>query len=272
MGPPSHPAWVRWAPAAAAARKQRAKDAGPASSSARQRAAASGRRSRKTGKASAHAAQYAAGATRSAHWSPSPPRRAGKSARRAMSLTDSRKCQLITVARVGVPIRGIIISQPDAGAPRAATAAAVEGRAASPRRACKRSCGCCRGPRAEAACPARTPNARRCCRHSRSGGRALQSAGLAGRRADMLAGEAYLPAGAAWPSSGQQMCRARQDSQLGGAAAGCTTSSSRAGPRGEVLWNRERIRLHEGKTRIWNAAGEEPPRTAVLAAGSGDRV
>ena len=90
-GRPSHPAWVRWAPAAAAARKHRAKEVDPASSSAKQRAAASGRRSRRTGKASAHAAQYAAGATRSAHWSPSPPRRAGKSTRRRAAATSGSR-------------------------------------------------------------------------------------------------------------------------------------------------------------------------------------
>ena len=31
-----------------------------------------------------------------------------------------------------------------------------------------------------------------------------------------------------------------------------------------ALWDRARIRLHEGKTRIWNAAGEEPPAVADL--------
>ena len=37
-------------------------------------------------------------------------------------------------------------------------------------------------------------NARRCCGHSGSGGRALQSPQLAGRRADLLVGDAYLQA------------------------------------------------------------------------------
>ena len=31
-----------------------------------------------------------------------------------------------------------------------------------------------------------------------------------------------------------------------------------------ALWDRARIRLHEGKTRVWNAAGEEPPAVADL--------
>eukprot|EP00439_Symbiodinium_sp_Y106_P022169 s7562_g2.t1 len=31
-----------------------------------------------------------------------------------------------------------------------------------------------------------------------------------------------------------------------------------------ALWERARIRLHEGKTRIWNAAGEDPPAIADL--------
>ncbi|CAE7924529.1 unnamed protein product, partial [Symbiodinium sp. KB8] len=31
-----------------------------------------------------------------------------------------------------------------------------------------------------------------------------------------------------------------------------------------ALWDRARIRLHESKTRIWNAAGEEPPAVADL--------
>ena len=35
-----------------------------------------------------------------------------------------------------------------------------------------------------------------------------------------------------------------------------------------ALWAHARIRLHEGKTRIWNAAGEEPPNIADLAADS----
>ena len=39
-----------------------------------------------------------------------------------------------------------------------------------------------------------------------------------------------------------------------------------------ALWNRARVRLHEGKTRIWNAAGEEPPNISDLAAGSSEPV
>ena len=35
-------------------------------------------------------------------------------------------------------------------------------------------------------------------------------------------------------------------------------------PENNALWDRARIRLHEGKTRIWNAAGEEPPAVADL--------
>ena len=34
-----------------------------------------------------------------------------------------------------------------------------------------------------------------------------------------------------------------------------------------ALWDRARIRLHQGKTRIWNAAGEEPPDIADLGEG-----
>ena len=34
-----------------------------------------------------------------------------------------------------------------------------------------------------------------------------------------------------------------------------------------ALWNRARIRLHHGKTRIWNAAGEEPPNISDLGDG-----
>ena len=39
-----------------------------------------------------------------------------------------------------------------------------------------------------------------------------------------------------------------------------------------ALWNRARVRLHESKTRIWNAAGEEPPNISDLAAGSSEPV
>ena len=39
-----------------------------------------------------------------------------------------------------------------------------------------------------------------------------------------------------------------------------------------ALWNRARVRLHEGKTRIWNAAGEEPPNISDFAAGSSEPV
>ena len=35
-----------------------------------------------------------------------------------------------------------------------------------------------------------------------------------------------------------------------------------------ALWEHARVRLHAGKTRIWNAAGEEPPTIADLAAAS----
>ena len=35
-----------------------------------------------------------------------------------------------------------------------------------------------------------------------------------------------------------------------------------------ALWAHARIRQHKGKTRIWNAAGEEPPNIADLAADS----
>ena len=31
-----------------------------------------------------------------------------------------------------------------------------------------------------------------------------------------------------------------------------------------ALWERARIRLHQGKTRIWNVVGEEPPAIADL--------
>ena len=34
-----------------------------------------------------------------------------------------------------------------------------------------------------------------------------------------------------------------------------------------ALWNRARIRLRHGKTRIWNAAGEEPPNISDLGDG-----
>ena len=36
-----------------------------------------------------------------------------------------------------------------------------------------------------------------------------------------------------------------------------------------ALWHHARIRLHEGKTRIWNAAGEEPGGIADLSGGDG---
>ena len=41
-----------------------------------------------------------------------------------------------------------------------------------------------------------------------------------------------------------------------------------------ALWNRARVRLHEGKTRIWiaAAAGEEPPNISDLAAGTSEPV
>ena len=32
----------------------------------------------------------------------------------------------------------------------------------------------------------------------------------------------------------------------------------------EVLWRHARVQLNRGKTRIWNAAGEEPPHIAGL--------
>ena len=36
-----------------------------------------------------------------------------------------------------------------------------------------------------------------------------------------------------------------------------------------AVWHRVRIRLYEGKTRIWNSAGEEPTGIADLGTGDG---
>jgi len=36
-----------------------------------------------------------------------------------------------------------------------------------------------------------------------------------------------------------------------------------------AVWHRARIRLHEGKTRIWNSAGEEPSNIADLRGDDG---
>ena len=69
----AQPAARKWSAAALAARREGARAAGPALSSATQRSAASGRRAAMTGRASAHAAQYAAGAMRTAEVRPTPP-------------------------------------------------------------------------------------------------------------------------------------------------------------------------------------------------------
>jgi hypothetical protein len=36
---------------------------------------------------------------------------------------------------------------------------------------------------------------------------------------------------------------------------------------GDALWRHARVQLNGGKTRIWNAAGEEPPHIADLQQG-----
>ena len=40
----------------------------------------------------------------------------------------------------------------------------------------------------------------------------------------------------------------------------------------DALWRRARIRLHQGKTRVWNAAGEEPSDLARLQPVGADPV